>query len=43
MEKALLAEIIKKRLNLEDQEWSVIEKNPKFQNLFHNAIQASKY
>jgi len=43
MEKAPLAEIIRKRLNLKDQEWSVIEKNPKFQNLFHNAIQASKY
>jgi hypothetical protein len=30
-------------LKLEDKEWSVIEKNPKFQQLFHNAIEASKY
>ena len=43
MDKHLLADIIRKRLNLEDQEWSVIESNPKFQNLFHNAIQASTY
>ena len=43
MDKNVLAEIIRKRLNLEDQEWSVIENNPKFQNLFHNAVEASKY
>ena len=38
-----IAEIIRKRLNLEDQEWAMIEKNPKFQKLFRNAISASKY
>ena len=38
-----IAEIIRKRLNLEDHEWSMIEKNPKFQKLFQNAINASKY
>jgi hypothetical protein len=43
MDKNLLAQIIKERLNLEDQDWSVIENNPKFQNLFQNAIEASKY
>ena len=43
MEKHQIAEIIRKRLKLEDQEWSIIEKNPKFQQLFQNAIEASKY
>ena len=31
-----IAEIIRKRLNLEDHDWSIIEKNPKFQKLFQN-------
>ena len=43
MEKYQIAEIIRKRLKLGDQEWSIIEKNPKFQQLFQNAIEASKY
>jgi len=43
MDKSQLAEIIRRRLNLEDQEWSMIEKNPKFQTLFKNAVEASKY
>ena len=43
MDKNQLAEIIRKRLNLEDQEWAVIENEPKFQELFQNAISASKY
>ena len=43
MDKSVLAEIIKKRLNLDNQEWTAIENNPKFQNLFQNAIEASKY
>ena len=43
MEKHQISEIIRKRLNLEDQEWSIIEKNPKFQQLFQNAIEASRY
>ena len=38
-----IIEIIRKRLHLEDQEWSIIEQNPKFQRLFQNAIEASKY
>ena len=43
MDKYQIAEIIRKRLKLEDQEWSIIEKNTKFQQLFQNAIEASKY
>jgi len=38
-----IAEIIRKRLNLGDQEWSIIQKNPKYEQLFQNAIEASKY
>ena len=43
MDKDRIAEIIRKRLNLEDQEWSIIETNPKFQKLFQNAVEAAKY
>ena len=43
MDKRAIAEIIRKRLDLEDEEWSIIEKNPKFQRLFENAIDASRY
>lgn len=43
MDKHQIAEIIRKKLKLEDQEWSIIEKNPKFQQLFQNAIEASRY
>ena len=43
MDKKQLAQIIRQRLSLEDQEWAVIEKNPKFQKLFQNAIRASQY
>lgn len=43
MDKNLIVEVIRQRLNLEDQEWSVIEENPKFQKLFENALEASKY
>ena len=43
MDKKQIAEIIRKRLNLEDHDWSMIEKNPKFQKLFQNAIESSKY
>jgi hypothetical protein len=43
MDKDQIAEIIRKRLNLEDQEWSIIARNPKFQQVFRNAIEASKY
>ena len=43
MDKSQLAKIIRRRLNLEDSDWSIIEKNPKFQKLFQNAIEASNY
>lgn len=43
MDKQQMAEIIRRRLNLEDQAWSVIEANPKFQALFQNAVKAAKY
>ena len=43
MDKDQIAEIIRRRLKLDDQEWALIEKNPKFQRLFENAVQASKY
>jgi hypothetical protein len=43
MDKNQIAEIIRKRLKLEDQEWARIEKNPKFQRLFENAVKASSY
>jgi len=43
MDKDQIAEMIRKRLNLEDQEWSIIQENPKFQQLFQNAIEAAKY
>lgn len=43
MDKDQLAQIIRKRLKLEDEDWSLIEKNPKFQRLFENAISASRY
>jgi hypothetical protein len=43
MDKNTIAEIIRKRLNLKDEDWSIIEKNPKFQQVFQNAIEASRY
>ena len=43
MDASQVANIIRKRLKLEDDDWSMIEKNPKFQKLFQNAIEASKY
>jgi hypothetical protein len=43
MNKNQIAEIIRKRLKLDNQEWAIIEQNPKFQRLFKNAIEASKY
>ena len=43
MEKNQLAQIIRKRLNLADEDWGVIEQNPKFQKLFENAMTASQY
>jgi len=43
MDRHQMTEIIRKRLKLEDQDWSIIEKNPRFQQLFQNAVEASKY
>lgn len=43
MDKSLIIERIKNRLKLSDQEWEIIFNNPKFQKLFENAIEASKY
>ncbi len=43
MDENQIAKLIRKRLKLDDQEWAIIEKNPKFQRLFKNALEASKY
>jgi hypothetical protein len=43
MDKDQLAEMIRRRLKLDDQEWKMIEENSKFQRLFKNAVEASKY
>ncbi len=43
MDPVQLMEVIRKRLKLDDQEWMTIQENPKFQRLFKNAIEASKY
>jgi hypothetical protein len=43
MDKDQIAEMIRRRLKLDDQEWAIIKENPKFQRLFKNAIEASKY
>ena len=43
MEKDQLVQVIKKRLGLDDQEFQVIQDNPKFQRLFQNALKASQY
>jgi hypothetical protein len=43
MDKNQLANIIRKRLALDDKEFKPIDENPKFQRLFENALTASKY
>ena len=43
MEKDQMVEMIRRRLKLDDQEWKIIEQNPKFQRLFKNAVEASNY
>jgi hypothetical protein len=43
MDKTKLAEIIRRRLNLPDQEFDIIKDNPKFQRLFENALKASEF
>ena len=43
MDEDQLVEMIRRRLKLDDQEWKIIEQTPKFQRLFKNAVEASKY
>ncbi len=43
MDKHQITERIRKRLKLGEEEWGIIGKNPKFQRLFQNAVEASKY
>ena len=43
MDKHQIAKLIRRRLKLEDQEWSRIENNSKFQRLFQNILTASSY
>lgn len=43
MDKDQLAEIIRRRLKLDDQEWAIVKTNPKFQRLFTHAVEAAKY
>jgi hypothetical protein len=43
MEKDQIVEMIRRRLSLDDGEWKRIEQNPKFQRLFKNAVEASRY
>jgi hypothetical protein len=37
------AKIIRRRLKLGDQEWTIVKENPKFQRLFNDAMEASAY
>lgn len=43
MDKDQLAEIVRRRLKLDNQDWMAIRENPKFQRLFENAGRASRY
>ncbi|MEJ2096401.1 MAG: hypothetical protein P8Y38_04520 [Deltaproteobacteria bacterium] len=43
MDRKRIAALIRNRLNLEDREWADIESNPRFQDLFQNAVKASRY
>jgi uncharacterized repeat protein (TIGR04076 family) len=43
MDQDQLAEVIRRRLNLDEEEWTIVKENPKFQRLFKNGIEASKY
>ena len=43
MDKDHLEKIIRKRLALPDHEFQIIRDNPKYQRLFANAIEASRY
>jgi len=43
MDKKRMIEIIRRRLGLDDNEFRILEENPKFQKLFDNALIASRY
>ncbi|MBW1705498.1 MAG: hypothetical protein JRJ86_10090 [Deltaproteobacteria bacterium] len=43
MKKERIINIIQKRLGLEDSEFQAIKNNPRFQRLFDNAVEASRY
>ena len=43
MDREQLARIIQRRLGLEDQEFSIVRDNPKFQRLFENAVKGARY
>ncbi|MCX8116836.1 MAG: hypothetical protein N3G78_02745 [Desulfobacterota bacterium] len=43
MDHHLITERIKKRLKLPEEDWEKIAQNPKFQKLFRNALEASRY
>ena len=43
MDKNQIDEMIRRRLKLDEKEWVMIERNPKFQRLFMNALKASTY
>jgi hypothetical protein len=43
MDSEQLAGIIQRRLGLEDQEFSIVRENPKFQRLFENAVKGARY
>jgi len=43
MDAKQLTEIIQRRLGLEDNEFSLVRDNPRFQNIFENALKGSRY
>ena len=43
MEKEQLTQIIRKRLALDDEEFRVIDENPKYRRLFENALKAAEF
>jgi hypothetical protein len=43
VEKEQLTQIIRKRLALDDEEFRVIDENPKYRRLFENALKAAEF
>ena len=43
MDAEQLARMIQRRLGLEDQEFSLVQENPKFRRLFENAVKGAQY